>query len=218
MPDNQSAELFGQTPAQTIGPFFHFSLPWCGGADLVGQSDLGARPDLVREGHHALNRGGTRPPTPGDPLEIFGRVLDGAGAPVGDALIEVWQANAHGRYAGTGDPRTALPLDAGFIGFGRAATAEDGTFSFRTIRPGPVPGPGNTLQAPHIAVGIFARGLLKRLTTRIYFTGAPENEDDPVLALVPVDRRETLLAKPTGDGWQFDIILQGEGETVFFVF
>ena len=218
MVDNQSPELFGQTPAQTIGPFFHFSLPWYGSADLVGESDLGARPDLLQEGHQELNCSRKRTRVAGEPIEIFGRILDGAGAPVVDALIEIWQANAHGRYASPSDPRTELPLDPGFAGFGRAATAEDGTFRFRTIRPGSVPGPSNRLQAPHIAVGVFGRGLLKRLATRIYFADAPENEDDPILALVPEDRRETLLAKPAGNVWQFDIILQGERETVFFAF
>jgi protocatechuate 3,4-dioxygenase alpha subunit len=216
MADNLSPELFGQTPWQTVGPFFHYGLPWKGGADLVGQSDLGARPELFPAEHYLLNVSAPRGPIAGKVIEILGKVTDGDGKPVPDAMVEIWQANAAGRYASPRDPRTDLPLDRDFIGFGRSSTAEDGIYRFRTLRPGCVPGPGNTLQAPHIAVGVFGRGLVKRLVTRLYFADAPENADDPILALVPPDRRDTLIARPSGDVWRFDIVLQGNGETVFF--
>jgi protocatechuate 3,4-dioxygenase alpha subunit len=216
MADNLSPELFGQTPWQTVGPFFHYGLPWKGGADLVGQSDLGARPELFSAEHYLLNVSAARGPIAGRVIEIFGKVTDGDGKPVPDAMVEIWQANAAGRYASPTDPRTDLPLDPDFIGFGRSSTAEDGTYRFRTIRPGCAPGPGNSLQAPHIAIGVFGRGLLKRLVTRLYFADAPENADDPILAIVPADRRDTLIAQPSGDVWRFDIVLQGNGETVFF--
>ena len=216
MVDNQSPELFGQTPSQTIGPFFHYGLPWKGGADLVGQSDLGARPELFPKEHDFLNESPPRGRVAAATIEITGRVLDGAGKPVPDAMVEIWQAGASGRYASPADPRTELALEEGFIGFGRAATGEDGFYRFRTIRPGRVPGPGNTLQAPHIAIGVFGRGLLKRLVTRLYFDDAPENAEDPILALVPEDRRGTLLARREDGAWRFDIVLQGDGETVFF--
>jgi protocatechuate 3,4-dioxygenase alpha subunit len=218
MADNQSAELFGQTPSQTVGPFFHYGLPWKGGADLVGQSDLGARPELFPEAHYVLKLAAPRGPVAGETIEIAGRVIDGEGQPVPDAMVEIWQANAAGRYASPEDRRIELPLDGGFVGFGRSATGEDGIYRFRTIRPGRVPGPGNTLQAPHIAVGVFGRGLLKRLVTRIYFEDAAENAQDPVLALVPDERRHTLMAAPVHECWRFDIVLQGEHETVFFDF
>jgi len=187
--------MAGQTPSQTVGPFFHDALSWPGAETLVMPATLGER------------------------IEIVGRVLDGDGQPVPDCLIEIWQANAAGRYAHPEDTQDK-PLDPAFRGFGRCATDPDGGFRFLTIRPGRVPGRGNTLQAPHIDVGVFARGLLRRLVTRIYFEAATENAEDPVLALVadPI-RRATLLARRTAGGaavYRFDLILQGEGETVFF--
>jgi protocatechuate 3,4-dioxygenase alpha subunit len=152
-------------------------------------------------------------------LEIVGRVLDGDGAPVPDALLEIWQANAAGRYVHPEDSQPK-PIDPAFRGFGRCASDAEGRFRFATIRPGRVPGRGNALQAPHINLGLFARGLLRRLVTRLYFEDAPENAEDPVLALVQDPaRRATLLAKRVaGDGavYRFDIVLQGNGETVFF--
>ena len=215
--DNQSPELFGQTPWQTVGPFFHYALPWRGGADLVGGDDIGARPDLIPAGHDLLRGPAVKGPIAGPVIEIAGRVLDADGAPVPDAMLEIWQANAAGRYASPGDARDELPLDADFSGFGRAATGDDGGYRFRTILPGRVPGPGNTLQAPHIAVGVFGRGLLKRLVTRIYFRDAEGLEDDPVLALVSPERRGTLMAhRDPASGYRFDIHLAGEHETVFF--
>lgn len=205
MADNQSPERFGQTPWQTLGPFFHYALPWKGGADLVGTSDLGARADLMPAAHDLLHATGQREAVAGDVIEIEGRVLDGAGEPLPDALVEIWQADAEGDYG------------ARFAGFGRAATGEDGTFRFRTVRPGRVPGPGNALQAAHIAIGVLGRGLIKRLVTRLYFEDGEGLDDDPVLALVPAVRRPTLIARRSGDAvWRFDIRLQGEHETVFF--
>jgi len=211
-------EQLGQTPWQTVGPFFHYALPWQGGADLIGASDIGARTDLVPEGHFLLRGPAPRAPIAGEPIEIEGVVYDGVGAPVPDALIELWQANAAGRYASPADDCDAIPLDADFTGFGRASTGADGAFRFRTIRPGRVPGLGNALQAPHAAVSIMGRGILKRLITRIYFEDAEGNDDDPVLALVPSARRSTLIARradPRG-AYRFDIRLQGADETVFF--
>jgi protocatechuate 3,4-dioxygenase alpha subunit len=214
--DNQDPALFGQTPSQTVGPFFHYGLPWKGGADLVGQSDMGARPELFPEEHYVLNLSPPRGAVAGETITIEGVVYDADGKPVPDAMIEIWQANAAGRYASPDDGRSNLPLDEGFIGFGRAATDEDGLYRFKTVRPGPVPGPGDGAQAPHIAVSVFGRGLIKRLATRIYFEDAAENASDPILALVPAQRRDTLIAREIDGAWRFDIVLQGERETVFF--
>jgi len=198
----------GQTPSQTVGPFFHYALPWPGGADLVGRSAIGARLDLVPEGHRLLTAV-ERDAAEGEVIEIRGRLLDGAGDPVPDALIEIWQADRRGEYVNT--------RDKGFVGFGRAATDEQGGFLFRTIRPGRAPGPGNSLQAAHIAVGLLGRGLLKRLVTRVYFADGEGLDEDPILRLVAAERRETLLARRQAPGvYGFDIRLQGPDETVFF--
>ncbi len=183
----------GITPSQTIGPFFAYALTprAYAGAELASER-------LASEG------------VAGERIRIEGRVLDGDGAPVGDAMLEIWQADAQGRHQPQGN--------AGFTGFGRAeTTAEEGRFVFETIRPGAVPGPGGTLQAPHLSLSVFARGVLVRLMTRIYFADEPANAADPVLALVPQARRETLIARRDQNGvYRFDIRLQGEGETVFF--
>ena len=185
------------TSSQTVGPYLHIGLTWLVTDDLVG------------------------PGTTGAPIVIEGRVTDADGKPVDDALIEIWQANAHGRYDHPDDTRD-LPLESGFKGFGRVATDADGTFRFRTIKPGPVPAAQSqspALQAPHINVTIFMRGMLKQLSTRIYFPDEPANARDPVLQAVPAERRDTLIAKRVGDGVQrWDVVLQGEGETVFFAF
>ena len=186
----------GLTSSQTIGPFFHHA--------------------LLREGQATL----VRPDSRGDRILVEGQVTDGLGAPVTDAMIEIWQANAAGRYDHPGDGQDK-PLDPAFHGFGRARTDATGRYRFETIRPGAVPGRGNSLQAPHIAVTIFARGLLNHLSTRIYFADEPQNDTDAVLALVPDEaRRRTLLATPVVGRevrtYRFDIVLQGDGETVFF--
>lgn len=207
------AELaFGPTPSQTIGPFFHYGLPWKGGADLVGSSDIGARADLFPAENYLLAIPRPRGLPQGDAIEISGCIYDGAGEPVPDAMIETWQADAAGRYAGTGKPH-----DPHFLGFGRASTNDDGTYRVRTVRPGRVAGPGNSLQAPHVAVSIFARGLLNRLATRIYFEDGEGNATDPILSAVPLERRATMTALFAGPAaWQLDIHLQGPSETVFF--
>jgi protocatechuate 3,4-dioxygenase alpha subunit len=184
-----------QTPSQTVGPFF--------------------KPALVRSGQESL----VTPKTRGERITIEGRVLDGDAAPVSDAMIELWQANADGRYEHPDDSQEKL-LDPDFHGFGRVATDERGCFRFYTIKPGSVPGFGNILQAPHVNVSIFARGLLKRLITRIYFPSEPLNAADPVLNTVAPERRSTLVGRIENEEragvLRFDIVLQGENETVFF--
>jgi protocatechuate 3,4-dioxygenase alpha subunit len=150
----------------------------------------------------------------GEPIALTGRVLDGEGQPVPDAMIEIWQADGKGRFAGR-DPSLS---NADFRGFGRVETDAQGRWSFTTVKPGAVPGPAGASQAPHVAVSVFARGLLNRLVTRIYFADEPEaNALDPVLALVPEDRRSTLVAQRVDKGvYALDLRLQGTGETVFF--
>ncbi|MGG5808120.1 protocatechuate 3,4-dioxygenase subunit alpha [Falsiroseomonas sp. CW058] len=141
----------------------------------------------------------------GERITLAGRITDGEGAPLVDGLVEIWQAGPDGRY------------DGAFHGFGRCATDAAGEFRFATLKPGAVPGRGNAMQAPHVAIAIFARGLMRHLVTRAYFAGGALNATDPVLGLVEDPaRRKTLIAQPAGDGtWRLDIRLQGEGETVF---
>jgi protocatechuate 3,4-dioxygenase, alpha subunit len=175
------------TPSQTIGPFFAYALPYEGGERLVSADD----PDAIR---------------------IAGTVLDGDGEPVGDALVEIWQANRHGRYRHPEDTRDELPLEDGFTGFGRCPTDDEGRFGFLTVKPGAGDG-----QAPHISVCVLARGLLRHLYTRIYFPDEAEaNAADPLLASIADEAlRQTLVARP-GDGVLiFDIHLQGERQTAF---
>jgi len=146
-------------------------------------------------------------------------VLDGAGDPTpGDSMIELWQADARGRYAHPLDPQFAS-RDPDFHGFGRLETDADGFCAFETVKPGRVAGPDGRLQAPHINVSVFARGLLKQLVTRVYFAGDPANAEDLALALVPESRRATLLAQPVEgepNTWAMEIRLRGDAETVFF--
>lgn len=182
------------TPSQTVGPFFHFGL-----TDDFEITDLaGSKAE-------------------GERIVIEGRVFDGAGEPVPDCMIEIWQANANGRYDHPED-RQDKAIDINFRGFGRGKTDPEGRFHFRTVKPGPVPGRGNSLQAPHILVQVFARGLLKQLVTRIYFEGEPMNDADPVLALIDDARaRDSLIARDKGGGhFHWDIVMQGENETQFF--
>jgi len=151
-----------------------------------------------------LRAGGPNAGAAGERIVLGGAITDGAGAVVPDAMVEIWQAGPDGRY------------DSGFHGFGRCATDAAGRYRFVTLMPGPVAGPGNGTQAPHVTLTIFARGLMRGLVTRVYFAGDPRLPDDPVLALVPQARRPTLLARNAGAGeWQLDIRVQGEGETVF---
>jgi protocatechuate 3,4-dioxygenase alpha subunit len=181
------------TTSQTAGPYLRIGLDWLITEELAG------------------------PGVSGERVSIEGRVIDGDGRPVNDAVIEIWQANAQGRYAHPEDAQQK-PLEQGFRGFGRSATDDEGRFRFHTIKPGRVPAPGGALQAPHIAVSVFMRGLLKQLVTRIYFPDDPANADDPVLQRVPAERRGTLIAKKRPGGLEWNIVLQGAGETVFFEF
>jgi protocatechuate 3,4-dioxygenase alpha subunit len=157
-----------------------------------------------------------KPETEGARIVIEGVVRDGAGAVIDDALVEVWQANGAGVLNHPEDPRS-LGADRAFDGYGRVGTTEDGRFGFETIKPGSVPGLDGRPQAPHLLVGVYARGVLDRLVTRIYFDDEPLNAEDAILALVPAARRSTLVARRTGDGtYGFDLVLQGSDETVFF--
>lgn len=172
------------TASQTAGPYWHM-------IDFPEWADL-------------LRADGPNAGAQGERILLTGRITDGTGAVVPDAMVEIWQADPEGRY------------DSGFHGFGRCATDAQGLFRFVTVKPGAVPGPGNATQAPHITITIFARGLMRGLVTRAYFAGDARLAEDPVLTLVPEARRGTLLARSAGAGeWRLDIRLQGEGETVF---
>ena len=185
------------TPSQTVGPFFHLGLARPEWSDLAADDPEGQR------------------------IAIEGRVTDGDGAPVPDAMLEVWQANAAGRYNHPDDRQTDKPLDPHFRGFGRVATDADGRFRLVTIKPGPVPGRGNALQAPHINVALFARGLLIHLFTRIYFADEPANASDPLLTSIEdAAVRDTLVARPDSAAgippvYRWNIVMQGDGETAF---
>lgn len=185
------------TASQTVGPFFHDC--------------------LLREGAHVPTL--VTPDTLGERIRVEGHVLDGDGAGVPDAMVEIWQANAAGRYRHPLDARD-LPLDPAFTGFGRTGTDPAGRYWFETIRPGPVPYAGAAMQAPHICVAVFGRGLLNHLYTRLYFADDPAAAQDPILLRVPAERRDTLLARPERAGeatvYRLDIVLQGPGETAFF--
>jgi protocatechuate 3,4-dioxygenase alpha subunit len=163
------------TPSQTVGPFFAIELPYGDGRYVV------------REGT-------------ADAVWLRGRVLDGDGTPVPDALVESWQADPNGRFG------------AGFRGFGRSGTDEDGHWAILTLKPGPV-----APQAPHVDLAIFARGLLHQVVTRLYFADEGRaNAADPVLARLDEPARATLIAQPAADGYELDIHLQGPHETTFF--
>ena len=150
-------------------------------------------------------------------ITIRGQLLDGSGEPVPDGLVELWQANAAGRYRHPADDRDEVPLEDGFLGFGRSGTVRDGLFEFVTVKPGRVPWPEGGAQAPHVVLGVFARGLLKRALTRMYFPDEEEaNAADPVLSGLTPAQRETLVAAPGDDGLRFDIHLQGPRQTTFF--
>lgn len=184
-----------QTASQTVGPFFHDSLIY------------GLQNDLLE------------PQTVGERILFTGRVLDGDAAPIPDAMIELWQADASGRFNHPSDPESALS-DKHFRGFGRSGTDADGRYRFRTIKPASIARGGEAVQAPHIDVRVFSRGLLIHLVTRAYFSDEPLNENDAVLKAVPPERRSTLIAvredAPDGLAYRFDIRMQGDGETVFF--
>jgi len=191
-PAQSSAEArLGTTPSQTVGPFFHFA---CGTDPALGRL--------------------TVPGGAGEQIRLRVRVLDGDGAPVNDALVEIYQADASGHY-----PHGDEPPASGFSGFGRLATDNEGVCLFETIRPGAVVEASGSTQAPHVDICLFARGLLHHLYTRAYFDGDAAQSTDPVLACVPVNRRATLTARrdaADSNTWTFDIHLQGDRETVFF--
>jgi protocatechuate 3,4-dioxygenase, alpha subunit len=198
------------TPSQTVGPFFAYGLTpkgraqWDPNGNYAWKETVGD--DLVTAD------------SSGEKIRIEGRVLDGDGQPINDAMIEIWQADGQGRYASPADAR-ARP-NTKFKGFGRSATDKDGAYGFSTIKPGQVPGPNGRPQAPHIVVCIYSRGMLRQIYTRLYFADETANAADPILALVPAERRGTLIAhKESRNGaavYRFDIRVQGDNETVFF--
>ena len=179
------------TPSQTVGPFLAIVLPWPDGPDVVPAGAPGA-------------------------ITITGRLVDGAGDPVPDGLIETWQADPDGRFGHPDDPRG--PAETAFRGFGRCPTDADGRYWIRTVKPGPLPAEDGATEAPHLDVSVFARGLLNRLVTRIYFADEERaNAVDPVLSTLEPDERSRLIAQPQPDGTlRFDIQLQGTSETPFF--
>ncbi len=184
------------TTWQTVGPFFGIGLERLYRAELAG------------------------PGVAGEPIEIYGRILDGDSQPVPDGLVEIWQANAEGKYAHPDDTQDKAVV-SGFTGYGRIPTDDVGRFRFTTIKPGPVPGPNDQPQAPHILISVLTRGLLRRLITRMYFPDEAANSQDFALSLVPPERRATLVAKKANGrpgSLEWDIVLQGSNETVFFDF
>jgi protocatechuate 3,4-dioxygenase alpha subunit len=195
-------KVTGITPSQTVGPFFKYGLT----------------PNRQYAWNDAFTANLVTPDASGDRIRVEGTVYDGDGAPVPDCMLEVWQADAQGRFSDPQDQR-ALPNTA-FRGFGRCGTDGEGLYAFDTIKPGPVPDPDGKPQAPHLLLAVFARGMLRHLYTRIYFDGEAANGSDAVLALVPADRRATLIARrQPGNGgavYKFDLRLQGGEETVFF--
>jgi protocatechuate 3,4-dioxygenase alpha subunit len=182
------------TTWQTVGPFFTIGLTRLNRTELAG------------------------PGVSGERVTIEGHMFDGDGASIPDAMIEIWQANSHGKYNHPEDEQDK-PVEPGFSGYGRIPTDESGRFSFTTIKPGAVPGPDGKMQAPHIAVSVFMRGLLRRLVTRIYFPDEPGNAGDFVLNLVEPSRRGTLTARKVAgrEGvLEWNVVTQGANETVFF--
>jgi protocatechuate 3,4-dioxygenase alpha subunit len=186
----------GQTPSQTVGPFFNYG--------MFTRPNLNV---LVNDLTH------------GERIHVIGQVIDGDGTPVGDAVIEIWQPDANGIFNHPDDPRHA-DADPNFRGFGRSETVDNGRFSFKTIKPGTVPFDEETMQAPYLSIKVFARGMLIHASTRLYFSDEPANATDPVLGLVEADRRHTLIAQRIESDdlttYCFNIVLQGDGETVFF--
>ena len=191
------------TTWQTVGPFFKIGLAWLYRDELADPGVAGER------------------------IEITGRVFDGDGNTVPDAVLELWQANSRGKYAHSEDEQNK-PLDKNFSGFGRIATDDQGRFRFTTVKPGQVPAPESSansgatwapLQAPHINVSVCTRGLLRRLVTRVYFPDEAANATDFALLQVDPARRSTLIAKRSAGSpskFEWNIILQGSNETVFF--
>ena len=180
----------GLTPSQTVGPFFHDALPYEHGPRVAGHN----RPGAIR---------------------LHGRVLDGDGVPIPDSLVEVWQADEHGDFVEEPGIYDAVTGD-GFRGFGRCPTDSDGFFEFVTVKPAAVPTADGQAQAPHLAMSVFARGMLRRVVTRVYFDDEPDaNAADALLSSLEADRRPTLIANAGEDGYRFDVHIQGDDETVF---
>ena len=198
----QETSTKGITPSQTVGPYFAYGLT----------------PTGKYEWNDAFTNNLITPDTSGERIRVEGKVFDGDCAVVPDCMLEIWHADAQGRFSDPQDKR-ALP-NSSFRGFGRCGTDATGGYAFETIKPGSVPDPDGKPQAPHILLAVYARGMLLHLYTRIYFDGEAANANDSVLALVPADRRATLIAKSkTGAGnpvYTLDIHLQGDNETVFF--
>lgn len=195
--------MSGITPSQTIGPF---------AAPALTPNEKGkvnyAWPQLVANDLVTADAVGER-------IRIEGRMFDGDGAPIDGILFEIWQADGQGRYAHPRDPRRT---NSSFKGFGRVESDMSGSFAFDTVKPGRVPGPNGTMQAPHILVAIHMRGILTHLFTRIYFSDEASNAEDPILKLVPAERRKTLIASRDGTSplYRIDFRIQGDRETVFF--
>ena len=202
MPERAQGRAHGLTPSQTVGPFFKYGLT----------------PNGQYDWNDAFTNNLVTPDVSGERLRVEGRVFDGDGQPVPDCMLEIWQADAQGRFSDPQDKR-ALP-NSTFKGFGRCGTDANGDYAFDTIRPGLVPDADGKPQAPHLLLAIFARGMLLHLYTRIYFEGEAGNATDSVMALVPAARRTALIAtRQPGNGtavYRFDVRLQGEDETVFF--
>ncbi|HMF23881.1 MAG TPA: protocatechuate 3,4-dioxygenase subunit alpha [Pseudolabrys sp.] len=198
------------TPSQTVGPFFAYG--------LAPHSRCDWKPNGNYDWKETAGANLQTPDASGTKIRVEGCVLDGDGMPINDAMVEIWQADAHGRYAHPRDSR-ARP-NTKFMGFGRSATDKNGAYSFDTIKPGSVPGPNSKAQAPHIVFCIFSRGMLRQIYTRLYFPDEAANVSDPILLLVPHDRRGTLVAHKEMRSelpvYRFNIRLQGDNETVFF--
>ena len=191
----------GITPSQTVGPYFKYGLT----------------PNGEYEWNNAFSNNLLTSDVSGERIRVEGKVYDGDGAVIPDCMLEIWQADSQGRFSDPQDKR-ALP-NSSFKGFGRVGTDNNGVYAFDTIKPGVVPDPDGKPQAPHILLAVFARGMLLHLYTRIYFDDEAGNASDPVLALVPEDRRATLIAKRkagAGNVYTLDVHLQGDNETVFF--
>jgi protocatechuate 3,4-dioxygenase alpha subunit len=182
------------TANQTVGPYLHIGLDWLNTRNIA--------------------RAGVK----GERVTVQGRLIDGDGVGVNDGIVEIWQANSYGKYAHPEDQQKK-PLEKGFRGFGRIPTDAKGAFKFTTIKPGAVPGPGGRLQAPHLVVSVFMRGMLRHLMTRMYFPDESGNALDPILKLVPPARRATLIGRHKAKGiLEWNLVLQGKNETVFFDF
>ena len=193
--------MSGITPSQTVGPYFEYGLT----------------PGTSYRWNDAFSNDLVTPDVTGERIRIVGQIFDGDGTAITDSMLEIWQADAQGRFADPQDKR-AIPNSV-FKGFGRCKTDANGGYLFSTIMPGVVPDPKGKPQAPHILLAVYARGMTQQAMTRIYFDDAVANAADPVLALVPKDRRSTLIAKREADAatiYRFDIHLQGGMETVFF--